>query len=156
MTILVTGGMDYIGSHICVKLLNRDYRVVILDNLSNSKIETIARIKLLNKSNKITFYKTDILNYNNLDEMFELEKIDVVVHFADLKAVSESIINPSLYYENNIQGIINLLKVMDKYKIKCLVFSSSATVYSSNSNVPFKEDHFLSPINPYGRTKLFI
>ncbi len=155
MKILVTGGMGYIGSHTVLQLLEDNYEVVILDNLCNSKIESLKRIeKLANQS--INFYKVDLLDYNKVDEVFQKEKIDAVIHFAGLKAVGESVEIPLRYYHNNISGTINLCEIMVKHQVRKIVFSSSATVYGDPHKVPITEDFPLSTTNPYGRTKLMI
>lgn len=153
MKILVTGGAGFIGSHTNVELLNAGYEVVVIDNLVNSSRESIDRVEELT-GKKITFYEEDLLNEKALDEIFCKEKIDSVIHFAALKAVGESCEIPLRYFENNLTGTINLFKVMEKYNVKSLVFSSSATVYGKPETVPIKEDFKLSVSNPYGRTKL--
>lgn len=155
MTVLVTGGLGYIGSHTCVEILKMGERLVVLDNLSNSKIEIKDKIeKISGKSFKL--YIADLLDKDTLDKVFSENKIDAVVHFAGLKAVGESVREPLMYYTNNITGTLNLLEVMQKYGTKKLVFSSSATVYGSPKKVPITEDMPLSATNPYGSTKLMI
>lgn len=155
MTVLVTGGLGYIGSHTCVEILKNGERLIVLDNLSNSKIETKEKIeKISGKSFK--FYKTDILDKEALDKVFSENKVDSVIHFAGLKAVGESVQKPLMYYTNNITGTLNLLETMEKYNVKKLVFSSSATVYGNPQKVPITEDMPLSTTNPYGSTKLMI
>lgn len=155
MTVLVTGGLGYIGSHTCVEILKTGERLVVLDNLSNSKIETKEKIeKISGKSFK--FYEADLLDKEALDKVFQENAIDSVVHFAGLKAVGESVREPLMYYMNNITGTLNLLETMKKYDVKKLVFSSSATVYGSPKKVPITEDMPLSTTNPYGTTKLMI
>ena len=126
--ILVTGGLSYIGSHTCVELLNEGYEVVILDNLSNSKIEVLDRIKEIT-SKEAKFYKTDILDKDAVEKVFEENDIDSVINFAGLKAVGESTKIPLEYYKNNVSGAIVLLETMQKYGVKSFVFSSSATIY---------------------------
>ena len=155
MKVLLTGGLGYIGSHTAVELLNSGYDVEIMDNLYNSSLKIKNKIKKIT-GKEIKFYKVDLLDINKMDKLFKNGKYDAVIHFAGLKAVGESSKKPLLYYENNISGTINLLKVMEKYNVKNLVFSSSACVYSDKNKAPFKEDAVLNPINPYGRTKLFI
>ncbi|NLJ96954.1 MAG: UDP-glucose 4-epimerase GalE [Clostridiales bacterium] len=155
MRILVTGGAGYIGSHTCLELLNDGYEVVVIDNLSNSSIEAIKRVEKLTGKN-IKFYENDILDTEALLKIFDIENIDAVIHFAGLKAVGESCMMPLQYFKVNVTGTINLLEVMEKYKVKNLVFSSSATVYGDPATVPIKEDFPLSATNPYGRTKLMI
>ena len=153
MKILVTGGAGFIASHTNVELLNAGYEVVIVDNLINSSRKSIDRVEELT-GKKITFYEEDLLNEKALDDIFDKEKIDSVIHFAALKAVGESCEIPLRYFDNNITGTLNLLKVMEKHNVKSLVFSSSATVYGKPKTVPIKEDFPLSVSNPYGRTKL--
>ena len=155
MKVLLTGGLGYIGSHTAVELLNSGYDVEIMDNLYNSSLKIKNKIKKIT-GKEIKFYKVDLLDINKMDKLFKNGNYDAVIHFAGLKAVGESSKKPLLYYENNISGTINLLKVMEKYNVKNLVFSSSACVYSDKNKAPFKEDAVLNPINPYGRTKLFI
>lgn len=153
MKILVTGGAGFIGSHTNVELLNAGYDVVVIDNLVNSSKESIKRVEKLT-GKKITFYEEDLLNEKALDDIFAKEDIGSVIHFAALKAVGESCEIPIRYFDNNLSGTINLLKVMDKHNVKSLVFSSSATVYGKPKSVPIREDFPLYVSNPYGRTKL--
>jgi len=155
MKILITGGAGYIGSHTCVKLLEKNFELIVVDNLSNSKYEAIRRVEHIT-GKQLTFYKTDIRNIPEIDKIFSDNKPEAVIHFAGLKAVGESCQKPLEYYDNNITGSINLFQVMQKHNVKKIVFSSSATVYGLNENVPFREDFPLSAINPYGRTKLMI
>jgi len=154
--ILVTGGTGYIGSHTVVELLNRDYNVIIIDNLSNSKLLVLDRIeKITGKRPK--FYKGDIRNRLDLDKIFEENKIDCIINFAGLKAVGESVKMPLEYYENNIYGAIVLLEEMRKYNVFNFIFSSSATVYGDPVSVPVDETFKTGgTTNPYGTTKLFI
>lgn len=153
MKILVTGGAGFIASHTNVELLNAGYEVVVVDNLINSSKKSIDRVEELT-GKKIAFYEEDLLNEKALDDIFDKEKIDSVIHFAALKAVGESCEIPLRYFDNNLTGTLNLLKVMEKHNVKSLVFSSSATVYGKPKTVPIKEDFPLSVSNPYGRTKL--
>ncbi len=155
MKILVTGGAGYIASHTNLELLNSGYEVVVVDNLCNSSMEAVHRVEKLT-GKRISFYETDILNKESLRHIFEKEKIDSVIHFAGLKAVGESCRIPLTYFRNNLSGTITLLEVMQEYKVKNLVFSSSATVYGDPKRVPITEDMPLSATNPYGRTKLMI
>lgn len=155
MAILVTGGAGFIGSHANVELLENGYDIVVVDNLSNSKIESILRVKELTGKD-FPFYQTDLLNLEGLEEIFNNHKIDAVMHFAGLKAVGESVEMPLAYYHNNITGTLNLCAAMNKYDVKNLVFSSSATVYGNPDRVPIDESFPLSATNPYGRTKLMI
>lgn len=153
--ILVTGGAGFIGSHTCVELLNAGYDVAILDNFCNSKPEAVRRIeKITNKSVKL--YEADLLDRAAVENVFDENKIDAVIHFAGLKAVGESVSIPLTYYHNNITGTLILCEVMAKHNVKKIVFSSSATVYGSPKSVPIKEDFPLSTTNPYGSTKLMI
>lgn len=155
--ILITGGLGYIGAHTTVLFMQAGYDVVILDNLSNAHKESVlAAIKELT-GKEPPFYEGDIRNYDYLDNLFSKEEIDWVIHFAAKKAVGESCYDPFLYYDNNIIGSINLLKVMNKHQVKKLIFSSSATVYDTEKNIPpFTETDRLSTTNPYGTTKLVI
>ncbi len=155
MKILVTGGAGYIGSHTCVELLNENYDVVVLDNLSNSSEESLKRVKSITGKH-LEFYKADLLDKEQVAAVFLDHKIDAVIHFAGLKAVGESVTIPLKYFHNNITGTLNLLEIMDVFKVKNIVFSSSATVYGDPSSLPIKEDFPLSATNPYGRTKLMI
>ncbi|MFS0861478.1 UDP-glucose 4-epimerase GalE [Fredinandcohnia sp. 179-A 10B2 NHS] len=155
MKILVTGGAGYIGSHACVELVKAGFELVIVDNLSNSKIESINRIREITGVD-ITFYNINLCNKVSLEKVFIENEITAVIHFAGLKAVGESVQIPLHYYNNNIVGTLNLCELMEKYKVYNLVFSSSATVYGSQDIVPLKEDLPLHATNPYGRTKLMI
>lgn len=152
MNILVTGGAGYIGSHTCVALLEAGYNVIVADNLCNSKIETIDKIKqLTNKEFK--FYQIDVTDRHSVEIIFSENKIDGVIHFAGLKAVGESVSKPLAYYYNNIVSTMILVEICIKYDVKRFVFSSSATVYGDNK-VPFQETMTLLPTtNPYGETK---
>ncbi len=155
MAILVTGGAGYIGSHTCVELLNHGYEIIIVDNLSNSKLAVLDRIKELT-AKEFKFYQVDLLDRDALTNVFADNNIDAVIHFAGLKAVGESVQDPLRYYHNNITGTINLCEVMQQYNVKKMVFSSSATVYGMPDRVPISEDFPLCATNPYGRTKLMI
>ena len=155
MTILVTGGTGYIGSHTVVELLNAGMEVVVIDNLVNSKIDVVDKVKNITGKD-FTFYKEDLLNRDAVEEIFKKHHIDGVIHFAGLKAVGESVQMPLEYYHNNITGTLILCQSMQKYGCKKLVFSSSATVYGTPKTVPIKEDFPLSTTNPYGSTKLMI
>ena len=138
MAILVTGGAGYIGSHTSVELVNAGYEVVVVDNLSNSKMESLYSIKeIIGKD--ITFYEVDILNKVDMEKVFAENKIDAVIHFAGLKAVGESVQIPFHYYHNNITGTLIICEVMNQYGVNKLVFSSSATVYGVPESVPISE-----------------
>ena len=157
MKILLTGGTGYIGSHTAVELISRGHEVEILDNLVNSKITALDNIEKISNV-KPKFYFVDLLDKENLDKTFKKNHFDLVIHFAGLKSVSESIEQPLRYYENNIGGTINLLEVMKKYNCKRLVFSSSATVYGNQDGVKLTEDSQtgIGITNPYGETKFMI
>ncbi len=155
MKILVTGGAGYIGSHTCIELLQAGYEVVVVDNLINSKEESLKRVQELT-GETLAFHKVDLLNKRELDDVFHKSSIDAVIHFAGLKAVGESVSIPLHYYHNNVTGTLILCDVMQKYKVKNLVFSSSATVYGEPEKVPINENFPLSATNPYGRSKLMI
>ena len=155
MKILVTGGTGYIGSHTCVELLTAGYDIVVIDNLSNSKIEVADKIKnITNKDFK--FYEGDCCDKQILSKVFEENSIDAVIHFAGFKAVGESCAKPLMYYRNNLDSTLSLLEVMNEYNCKKIVFSSSATVYGKPESLPIREDFPLSTTNPYGTTKLYI
>ena len=153
--ILVTGGTGFIGSHTCVALTNAGYPVVVMDNLSNSKVEAIARIEMITGKH-VRFYRTDMRDEADLEQIFEDNKIDAVIHFAGMKAVGESVEKPLEYYENNVSGTLTLLRVMRKYGCRTMIFSSSATVYGSQNPVPYREEMPTSATNPYGYTKVMI
>ena len=156
MSVLITGGLGYIGSHITLELLNQElFNVIIIDNLINSKIDKLNKIKSLNKKAKnLFFYEVDLLDYDKLDEIFFKNKIEIVIHMAGLKSVNDSIKNPILYYENNLTSTLNLIKVMNKYFCKKIIFSSSSTVYG-NQQAPIHEMNLtgVNITNPYGKTK---
>lgn len=156
MSILVTGGTGYIGSHTVVELLNNGYEVVIVDNYVNSKPEVLNRIfKITGK--KPTFYEVSVQDETKMREIFEKEHITDIIHFAGLKSVAESVLKPDLYFSNNVGSSKVLLKLMDEFKIKNFVFSSSATVYGVPEHCPLKEtDKTGGCTNPYGQTKLDI
>lgn len=155
MNILVTGGAGYIGSHTCLELLNCNYEVIVVDNLYNSKEESLHRVQELT-GKKLIFHKVDILDREALKSVFNHYSIDAVIHFAALKSVGESVSIPLQYYHNNVTGTLTLLDVMKESNVRNIVFSSSATVYGLSSEPPFKEDYPLSAINPYGHTKLMM
>jgi len=156
MSILVTGGAGYIGSHTCIELLNAGYEIVVVDNFYNSKRESLNRIAELS-GKEFAFYECDIRDAEGMDKIFKSEKIDAVIHFAGLKAVGESCQKPVEYYDNNIGGTLTLCDVMRKNGCKKIVFSSSATVYGSNNVSPLKETMQTGgTTNPYGTTKYMI
>ncbi len=155
MKVLVTGGIGYIGSHTVYELIKAKHDVVIVDNFSNSKKETLEKLKNL-VGQDLSFYEGDVCDKAFLEKVFQEEKIDVVIHFAGFKAVGESVEKPLLYYQNNLESTLTLLEVMGKHNCKNLIFSSSATVYGSPEHLPIKEDFPLSTTNPYGTTKLMI
>ncbi len=162
MSVLLTGGLGYIGSHTAVELLQSGEDVVVIDNLSNSNIKTKTNIKkIASEKRKISaknfkVYIGDLRDTNLVEKIFTENKIDSVIHFAGLKAVGESVKKPLEYYDNNINSTLSLLKAMNKFKVKNLVFSSSATVYGQAKSMPIYEDFEVGATNPYGRTKLFI
>lgn len=156
MKVLVTGGLGYIGSHTCVELLEGGYEVIIVDNLSNSKIEVLDKIKEIT-SKDVKFYKINYLDRKELEKVFEENKIDSVINFAGFKAVGESTKMPLEYYENNVSGAIVLLQTMQKYGVKNFVFSSSATVYGIQESPKYVETMKRGiPSSPYGMTKVMI
>lgn len=156
MKILVTGGAGFIGSHTVVELLNNNYEVVIVDNFSNSKKENLENIKTITNKD-FGFYEGDVCDKLVLEKIFEENKIDAVIHFAGYKAVGESVKKPLMYYRNNIDSTLSLCETMNKYGVKKIVFSSSATVYLGDlKKISITEDMHLSTTNPYGSTKLFI
>ncbi len=153
--ILVTGGSGYIGSHTVLELLNKNYEVVVVDNLSNSSKESLKRVQQIT-GKTVTFYQEDIRNIPALEQIFSSHTFDAVIHFAAFKAVGESCKLPLKYYDNNISGTVGLLQVMEKFKVKKIIFSSSATVYGSPERLPLDESCRLSTTNPYGATKLMM
>ena len=155
MAILITGGAGYIGSHTCVELLNEGYEIVVLDNLTNSKVDALDRVRQITAKN-FKFYQTDLLNKVDLQNIFSENDIEAVIHFAGLKAVGESVLIPLHYYHNNITGTLILCEVMEEFGVNNMVFSSSATVYGTQEQVPLSENSPLRATNPYGRTKLMI
>ena len=153
--ILITGGAGYLGSHTCVELLNSGHEILVYDNLSNSCTEALDRVKILSNKN-LEFVKGDVLDNVYLTDIIREYSPEVVVHFAGLKAVAESVADPIKYYNVNVQGSLNLLKAMTENNCQQIVFSSSATVYGETDHLPYNENHQLSPQNPYGQTKLMI
>lgn len=155
MSILITGGAGYIGSHTTVELLNAGFDVVLVDDFSNSSPAVLERLEKIT-GKKFPFHQGSILDTDFLDKVFTNEDIELVIHFAAFKAVGESVQKPLKYYKNNISGTITLLEKMKEYDVKNIVFSSSATVYGTNNPSPMTEDMPTSAINPYGYTKLMM
>lgn len=153
--ILITGGAGYIGSHTVVELLNRNYEVIVIDNLSNSSSESLKRIEKIT-GKEVVFYEGDLRDADLLDRIFVEHEINKVIHFAGLKAVGESVQKPLDYYDNNVYGSLVLLKAMQKANVKEIIFSSSATVYGNPERLPLDEESRLAATNPYGATKLMI
>lgn len=153
--ILVTGGTGFIGSHTCVKLIENDYNVIIMDNLSNSKAETVDKIEQITGKRPL-FYKADMLDTSAVEKIFQENDIFAVIHFAGLKAVGESVQKPLEYYSNNLTGTLNILSSMKEHGCEKIVFSSSATVYGIDNKAPYTEDMPTSATNPYGYTKVMI
>lgn len=155
MSILVTGGAGYIGSHTCIEMQNAGYDVVVIDNLDNSNKEALNRVEKIT-GKPVRFYEEDVRNKEALRKIFKENNIEAVIHFAGLKAVGESVREPLMYYDNNLISTIALLEVMNEFSVKKIVFSSSATVYGVATEMPLVEGMPLGAINPYGRTKYFI
>jgi len=155
MAILVTGGAGFIGSHTVLELLQAGHEVVVVDNLSNAKPEALRRVQQL-AGRSLEFHRVDLLDREALDRVFRSRPVESVIHFAGLKAVGESVAVPRRYWMNNVVGTLILTEMMERYGVKTLVFSSSATVYGDPDQVPVKEDAPLRATNPYGRTKLAI
>lgn len=153
MTILVTGGAGYVGSHCVLALLKKEYDVMIYDNLSTGHLETVEELK---KHGKVDFVQGDLLDRARLEKMLDGKNIEAVIHFAAFSQVGESVKNPEKYYTNNVIGTLNLLSAMLVHNIKKIVFSSTAATYGEPKYIPIDEEHPQSPINPYGQTKLFI
>ena len=155
MAILVTGGAGYIGSHTVVELLNLGKEVIIVDNLSNSSILVLDRIEAIT-GKRPAFYELDVCDKQGLRKVFEQESIEAAIHFAGYKAVGESVQKPVMYYENNIMSTLALVEVMSEFKVKKIVFSSSATVYGIHNQSPLIETMPTSATNPYGYTKVML
>ena len=155
MSILITGGAGFIGSHTCVEMLNAGYDVVVVDNLDNSSSESLSRVEKIT-GKKVKFYKEDVRDRAALRKIFTENDIEAVIHFAGLKAVGESVREPIMYYDNNLINTLVLIETMNEFGVKKIVFSSSATVYGVATEMPLVEGIPLGAINPYGRTKLFI
>ena len=154
-TILITGGCGYIGSHVCVELIQEGYEVIVIDNLCNSSIEVLKRIREITGSD-ISFYQGDVRDISMLSRIFKKHSIDSVMHFAGLKSLPESLEHPIKYYNNNVVGAITLCKAMAESNCKSIVFSSSAAVYGNPTRLPITENSPLSTSNPYGQSKLII
>jgi len=155
MSILVTGGAGYIGTHTLVELLNRGYEVVVVDNLSNSNITSLDRVREITKK-PITFYELSLQDREGLYQIFETHEFEAVIHFAGLKAVGESVTRALYYYKNNLESTLTLLEAMQAFQVKNLIFSSSATVYGIPESLPIRETAPRGATNPYGQTKLMI
>ena len=155
MSILVTGGAGYIGSHTCIEMQNAGYDVIVIDNLDNSSDESLKRVEKIT-GKPVKFYKEDVRDREALKKIFTENKIEAVIHFAGLKAVGESVREPMMYYNNNLISTIALIETMNEFGVKKIVFSSSATVYGVATEMPLVEGIPLGAINPYGRTKYFI
>ncbi len=155
MKILVTGGAGYIGCHTLITLIEDGHSVVVVDNLSNSSIQSLQRVEKITATS-IDFFENDVLDKASLRKIFSQYEIDAVIHFAGLKAVGESVEQPLRYYENNVMGTVSLCQVMAEYNCHNLVFSSSATVYGDPHSVPINEKFPTSVTNPYGRSKLMV
>ncbi len=156
MAVLVSGGAGYIGTHTCVELFNVNEEIIVADNLVNSSKEALARVEKIS-GKAVPFINVDLCDLQKTRQLFKQNpKISSVIHFAALKAVGESVSKPLEYYDNNILSLINILKCMNEFNVKNLVFSSSATVYGDPETVPITESSPLSATNPYGRTKLYI
>lgn len=155
MNILVTGGTGYIGSHACVALLAAGHSVTVLDDLSNSQAEVLARVACIS-GQRPTFFAGDVRDRSLLRRVFAASPIDAVLHFAGLKSVGESVAQPLRYYDCNVGGAVTLCEIMAEAAVKTLIFSSSATVYGDPASVPIREDFPRSATNPYGQSKLMI
>ncbi|HEY1290423.1 MAG TPA: UDP-glucose 4-epimerase GalE [Burkholderiales bacterium] len=155
-TILVTGGLGYIGSHSCLALAQAGYALAIVDNLANSKRMVFDRLREIAPAASMTFHQADVRDAAALERIFSRAAIDAVIHFAGLKAVGESVEKPLLYYANNVGGTVELLEAMARHHVRRMVFSSSATVYGEPQALPIPESHRLAPANPYGKTKLVV
>lgn len=150
--ILITGGAGFLGSHMAALLLEKNYRIFVLDNLSNSNLNNLNTLEKHFKV-KIPFFKIDLQDSNLLGQFFNKYKFDAVIHFAGLKSVNESLVKPDLYFSNNINGSIELLNCVKKHNIKKIIFSSSANVYGKPNSLPVNESHAINPTNPYGISK---
>lgn len=151
--IFITGGAGYIGSHTCIEFLKSGHKILVYDDLSTGSFEALERVKLITNK-QMELVQNDIRNKCALEKAICDFQPDVVVHFAGLKSVAESMKHPMRYYDVNVRGSLNLLEAMSSTRCQSIVFSSSATVYAEDQNLPYDENHMLNPINPYGRTKL--
>jgi UDP-glucose 4-epimerase len=154
--VLVTGGAGYIGSHTCIELMSAGHDVVVVDNLCNSKPESLHRVARIAGRPVAAFERIDVRDRAALKAVFSAHAIDAVIHFAGLKAVGESVAKPLEYYDNNVNGTVTLCGVMAEHGVKALAFSSSATVYGDPVSVPIREDFATGPTNPYGRSKWMV
>jgi len=155
-TIIITGGLGYIGSHTCIELIANGYTPIIIDNLSNAKRSVLDRLVAIT-GHDIVFYEEDIRNRAAIDTIFKTHNPSSVIHFAGLKAVGESVTHPTKYYSNNVKGSLYLMDAIQAHGVKSLIFSSSATVYNTNNAPPFTEDMPIGQVsNPYGRTKYMV
>jgi UDP-glucose 4-epimerase len=155
-TLLVTGGLGYIGSHTCVALAQAGYALVVVDSLVNSKRVVFERLREIAPGASMEFHQADLRDADALDRILSRTSVDAVIHFAGLKAVGESVEKPLLYYDNNVGGSVKLLEAMARHSVRRMVYSSSATVYGEPETLPIPESHRLAPTNPYGKTKLVI
>lgn len=154
--VLVTGGAGYIGSHTCIELMAAGHQVVVVDNLCNSKRESLTRVERIAEQALLAFVQADVRDRAAMRAVFAAHDIDAVIHFAGLKAVGESVAKPLEYYDNNVSGTVALCEVMAEAGVKTLAFSSSATVYGDPASVPIREDFPTGPTNPYGRSKWMV
>lgn len=155
MIVLITGGLGFLGSHICVELMDKGYQVIVADNLSNSNIDVLDKINLITGKKPI-FYNIDVCKTKDLEQIFTVHKIEGVIHLAGYKAVLESVVNPLKYYNNNITGTLNLLELCKEYGVNRFVFSSSATVYGDQVSPLHENMEVKRGTNPYGETKIMI
>ena len=155
-SILVTGGLGYIGSHTCLALAQAGHALAIVDNLSNSKRLVFDRLRELAPAARMQLHEADVRDAPALERIFGAHPVSAVIHFAGLKAVGESVEKPLVYYDNNVGGTMRLLEAMARHSVRRMVFSSSATVYGEPQALPIPESHPLAPANPYGRTKQVI
>jgi len=154
-TVLLTGGTGYIGSHTCVELINAGFETVLFDNLCNSSPIVVDKIEKITGT-RPAFMNGDIRDGVCLDQLFKAHSVDAVMHFAGLKAVADSVRQPLEYYQNNVAGSATLFQAMQAHGVRCIVFSSSATVYGIGSNMPLTEQSSTHPVNPYGHSKLMV